>query len=64
MIVAKKEHNNRLAKRELMLMIAIHWVIIGKRHTQRGVHTTKKERGWEERKRYLLLWCLFLINNI
>jgi len=56
MIVAKKEHNNRLAKRELMLMIAIHWAIIGK-NTLKEVHTTKKERGWEERKRYLLLWC-------
>ena len=30
MIVAKKEHNDRLAKRELMLIIAIHWAIIGK----------------------------------
>jgi len=63
MIVAKKEHNNRLATRELMLMIAIHWAIIGKRHTQRGTYN-KKERGLEESKRYLLLWCLFLIKNI
>ena len=43
MIVAKKEHNDRLAKRELMLMIAIHWAIIGKKHSKRYIQQRKKE---------------------
>ena len=46
MIVAKKEHNNRLATRELMLMIAIHWAIIGKKtHSKRYIQQRKKEDG-------------------
>ena len=57
MIVAKKEHNNRLAKRELMLMIAIHWAIIGKRHLQRGTYNKERKRmGGEEEISFTLVF--------
>ena len=58
MIVAKKEHNNRLAKRELMLMIAIHWAIIGKRYTQRAryIQQRRKRMGGEEEISFTLVF--------
>ena len=56
MIVAKKEHNDRLAKRQLMLMIAIHWAIIGKKHSKRYIQQRKKEDRREEEISFTLVF--------
>jgi len=57
--VERTQH--RLANRELKCQLL--GLSVAK-YTLEEIHTTNKERGWEERKIYLGLWCLFLINNI
>ena len=60
MIVAKKEHNDRLAKRQLMLMIAIHWAIIGKKHSKRYIQQRKKEDWRRVRDVFYFGVCFWL----